>query len=262
MQRRASRMKRRLGNGSAFALRCSIPDPVTGRACGRPTMRAAGIGLATHFCRQHVEHRARHGSHWHGTYSAAKLKPYLSAATSYVRLRAPNDAFITAAINAVRAKLAEAGPVEIATRLRGLSAVKRAKIALARLRVANIPPERIVSIVLAVAALIEEDPKSHRTKEFRTVQACKAVHRLASGTHKVWEIEDHQGRKRRTELHAYPKSSGRVLRVMGRMLEEPCEWVVEKHVAGVLAYKARFQRRSLRSSSRLASAEVSQRTQH
>lgn len=244
MQRSASQMKRRLGGGSAFALRCSIPDPVTGRACGRPTMRAAGVGLASHFCRRHVEHRARHGSHWHGTYSAAQLKPYQAAATSYLRLWAPNDRFIGAAIDAIRTKLAEAGEVEIATRLRGLSADKRAKIALARLRVAGVPAERIVSIVLAVSALIQEDPASHRTKEFRTVQICKAVHRLASGTHKVWELEDHQGRKGRTEFHAYPRSSGRVLRMMGRMLEEPCEWVVEKHLAAVLAHKTRYGRRS------------------
>ncbi|WP_247817738.1 hypothetical protein [Bradyrhizobium sp. 40] len=212
-------------------------------------MRAAGTGLAPHFCKGHVEHRARHGSHWHGTYTASQLKPYLSDATSYIRLGATHDRFIAAAIDAIRAKLKEAGPVELATRLRGLSAEKRAKIALARLRIAGVPPERIVSIVLAVSALIEDDPASHRTKEFRTVQICKAVHRLASGTHKVWEIEDHQGRKRRTELHAYPRSSGRVLRVMGRMFEEPCEWVVEKHLAGVIAHKARRERRSVRASS-------------
>lgn len=248
MRHSASPMKRRLGEGSAFALRCSIPDPVTGRACGRPTMRAAGVGLAPHFCRRHVEHRARHGSHWHGTYTASQLNPYVAAASSFVRLWAANDRFIAAAIDAIRTKLAEAGPVEIATRLRGLSAEKRAKIALARLRVAGVPAERIVSIVLAVSALIEEDPASHRTNEFRTVQICKAVHRLASGTHKFWEIEDHQGRKGRTELHAYPRSSGRVLRVMGRMLEEPCEWVVEKHLAAVLAHKARYGRRSSRDS--------------
>ncbi|MGY2902160.1 hypothetical protein [Bradyrhizobium sp. URHC0002] len=237
MQRSASLMKRRLGDGSAFALRCTIPDPVSGRACGAPTMRAAGVGLATHFCRRHVEHRARHGSHWHGTYSAAELKPYLAAATSYVRSRAGADKFIATALAAVGAASEEAGAVEIATRLKGMSAAKRAKIGLARLRVAGIMPERIVSIVLAVTALIEEDPKSHRTKEFRTVQICKAIHRLASGTHKVWEFQDHQGRPRRTELHAFPRSSGPVLRAMGRMLEEPCEWVVEKHLAGVLALK-------------------------
>jgi hypothetical protein len=64
-------------------------------------------------------------------------------------------------------------------------------------------------IVLAVSALIEEDPKSHRTKEFRTVQIAKAIHRLASGYHRVWEVEDYNGRKRRTELHAFLGRLGR-----------------------------------------------------
>lgn len=227
-----------MGDGSAFALRCSIPDPKTGRACGQPTMRALGLGLAAFHCRKHVEHRARHGSHWHGTYSAAELKPYLAAATSYVRPRAESDRFIKAALNAIALLLQEAGPTEIATRLRGMSPRKRARIALARLRVAGIKPERFVAIVLAIAALIEEDPGSHRTKEFRTVQIAKALHRLASGYHRVWELPDERGRLRKvSELHAFPRSSGQVLRIMGRAVEEHCEWVVEKHLPGVLALK-------------------------
>lgn len=220
-----------------YFTRCRIADATTGKACSNPTMRAAGVGLAAFHCRKHVEHKARHGSHWHGTYRAAELKPYLSAAISYIRPRVQTDKFIATAIAAVGSALEEAGPVEIATRLKGMSAAKRAKIGLARLRVAGIRPERILSIVLAVTALVEEDPKSHRTKEFRTVQICKAIHRLASGTHKVWEFQDYQGRPRRTELHAFPRASGPVLRVMGRTLEELCEWVVEKHLAGVLAHK-------------------------
>jgi hypothetical protein len=120
-----------------------------------------------------------------------------------------------------------------------MSAAKRAKIALARLRVARIKPERIMATVLAVTALIDEDPGSHRTKEFRAVQIAKAIHRLASGYHRVWEVQDSQGRTRRTELHAFPRSSGRVLRLLGRAVEEPCEWVMDKHLAGVLALKVR-----------------------
>lgn len=202
-------------------------------------MAAAGIGLAAFHCRRHVEHKARHGSHWHGTYSAAELKPYLAAATSYLRPRVNADKFISAARASIAGALELAGPVEIATRLKGMSAPKRAKIALARLRVADIKPERIVAIVLAVTALIEEDPESHWTKEFRTVQISKAIHRLASGYHRVWETEDHNGRKGRTELHAFPRSSGPVLRLIGRMLEQPCEWVVEKHLAAVMALKVK-----------------------
>lgn len=202
-------------------------------------MRAAGTGLAAFHCRRHVEHKARHGSHWHGTYSAAELKPYIAAATSYVRPRAEFDRFIKATLNAIALLLEEAGPTEIATRLKGMSATRRARIALARLRVAGIKPERFVVIVLAVTALIEEDPGSHRTKEFRMVQIAKALHRLASGTHKRWPFIDHQGRQRQTELHAFPRAVGPVLRLIGKAIEQPCEWVVEKHLSAVLALKVK-----------------------
>lgn len=207
--------------------------------CRNPTMRAAGTGLAAFHCRKHVEHKARHGSHWHGTYSAPELKPYLATALSYVRLRAESDRFIKQSLTDIALLLEEAGPTEIATRLRGLSATKRARIALARLRVARIKPERFVAIVLAVTALIEEDPGSHRVKEFRTVQIAKALHRLASGYHRVWEIEENGRSSKVAELHAFPRSSGPVLRLIGKAMEKPCEFVVEKHLSNVLALKVK-----------------------
>lgn len=225
----------RLGPLAASAT-CVIPG------CGRQTMKSAREGLAPHHCRRHVEHRQRHGSHWRPSFKASELRPFITAATAYVGLRAASDKFIAAAIADMGRALEDAGPVEIATRLKGMSATKRAKIGLARLRVEGVPPQRIVSIVLAVSALIKADATAPRAKEFRTVQVCKAVHRLASGTHRVWVVEDHQGRKLRTEMHAFPKSTGRVLREMGRMLEQPCEWVIEKNVAGVLAHRQRYGR--------------------
>jgi hypothetical protein len=200
-------------------------------------MTAARTGLAAFHCRRHVEHRARHGSHWHGTYRAADLRPYLAAATSYVGTRKETDRFIAASIAAVRTAMELAGPTELATRLMGMPARKRAKIAVARLRAASIGPERIVSIVFAVTALIKEDPGSHRVKEFRTVQIAKATHRLASGSHWAWELQDAYGRPRRSEMHVFPRSTGPVLRIMGRMLEEPCEVAIDKHLAAVLALK-------------------------
>lgn len=236
MQRRAA-LKASIQLGTlAAAATCAIPG------CSRPTMKAAREGLAPHHCRRHVEHRQRHGSFWRASFKACELRPYVTAATAYVGLRASDDKFIAAAIADMGRALEDAGPVEIATRLKGMSATKRAKIGLARLRVEGVPPQRIVSIVLAVAALIKADATAPRAKEFRTVQICKAVHRLASGTHRVWVVEDHQGRKRRTEMHAFPKSTGRVLREMGRMLEQPCEWVIEKHLVGVLAHRQRYGR--------------------
>lgn len=207
--------------------------------CRSPTLGSTGKGLAAFHCRKHVEHKARHGSHWHRTYSATELKPYLAAATSYVRPRAEVDRYMKAAVAGMQSVLHAAGPTEIATRLRGMSARKRAKIALARLRVAKINPERFIIVALAVTALIEEDPGSHRTKEFRIVQIAKALHRLASGTHKRWPYHDSQGRPRQTEMHAFPRSSGQVLRIMGRAVDEQCEWVIEKHLPGVLALKVK-----------------------
>ncbi len=58
--------------------KCAIPD------CGRPTMRSSGVGLAEMHCRYHVQSRARHGSHWHSTYKAADLKPYLVVAAEWI----------------------------------------------------------------------------------------------------------------------------------------------------------------------------------
>lgn len=223
--RRRSLVKRRIAlETHRAATHCIIPG------CGRLTMKAAREGLAPHHCRKHVEHRARHGSYWLKTYTAAELKPYLTAANAYVRLLAATDKFIAAAIAGLRTTLDEAGPVEIATRLKGMSATKRAKIGLARLRVAEVEPERILCIVLAVTAVAESN--GHRPREFRTVQFAKAVHRLASGTGWV------SSKKR-----AYPKSTGQVLRVMGRLLEKPCEFVLERHLPGVLAYRQRFGRK-------------------
>jgi len=222
---------RRIAESASFQARCAIPG------CRQSTMRAVGSGLAAFHCRKHVEHKARHGSHWHGTYRAGELKPYLAAASSYVHLRADTDRFIKASLTGINSILEGAGPTEIATRLRGMSANKKAKIALARLRVSRVKPERILAIVLAVTALIEEDPGSHRTKEFRIVQIAKALHRLASGYHRVWEIQDAYGRTRRTELHAFPRSSGPVLRLIGKTIEGPCDWVVEKHLNAILALK-------------------------
>jgi len=231
---RHSVAQRIAATNTASAQRCAI------LGCGRPTMGAAGLGIAAFHCRRHVEHKARHGSHWHGTYSAAQLKPYLAAAASYVRHRSEIDRFIKAALNTIALLLEEAGPTEIATRLKGMSATKRARIALARLRVAGVEPKRFVAIVLAVTALIEEDPGSHRTKEFRTVQIAKALHRLASGYHRVWGLPDDKGRlKKVSELHAFPRSSGPVLRLIGKAVEQPCEWVVEKHLSAVLALKVK-----------------------
>jgi hypothetical protein len=166
------------------------------------------------------------------------LKPYLSAALSFIgAYRA--DPFISGALTGMGGIMASAGPVEIATRLKGLPPAHRARIALARLREADIKPERLLAIPLAVAALIEDAPGTvHRTMEWKIVAIAKAAHRLASGTHRTWPVAQPDGRTKHIEMHTYPRSSGRVLRHLGEMIEKECELVIDHHLSAVLSLKA------------------------
>lgn len=224
-------MASRIKPGSSASI-CAI------LGCGKPTMRAAGEGLASLHCRRHIEHRARHGSFLHRSYRASELAPYLKAATSYIAPRLQTDPHIKEAVLRL-ALLLEQSPYEIATRLRGLRAKVRADIAFGRLRKKGTKPERLLAVHLAITALIEEDPASHRAEEFRLVQVAKALHRIQSGYHRVWPHQDQNGRIVRIELHKFARSSGRVLRIMGQRVEELCEWATAEHTRGVLALKVR-----------------------
>jgi hypothetical protein len=112
------------------------------------------------------------------------------------------------------------------------------------LREARIKPERLLAIHLAISALIEEDPGAHDVREFRIVQVAKSAHKLASGTHQIWDdIPLEGGKTGRWEIHAYPRSSGRVLRHLGQMIEDECDHVTDRHIKDVLALKvSRFGR--------------------
>src|SRR4051812_22567856 len=122
-----------LPSQSQKGLKCSVPG------CGGPAAVIRG-GLAQHHCRQHVLHKARHGSHWHPTYPAAELRPYTRAASSWlIANRANVD--VGAAIQDLNHVLAFAGRVDPAMNLRGKPATYRAKIAFARLREAGVGAE-------------------------------------------------------------------------------------------------------------------------
>jgi hypothetical protein len=173
-------------------------------------------------CTYHIQRKARHGSHWHPGYRATDLKPYLACAKAWLKAN-PKHPIAFAAWQDLNVKMATAGPVDPAMNLRGRSADYRASIAFARLREAKVDPDRLIAIYVATAALIQDDSGSHRVREFRIVQAAKAVHRLASGTHRSWNIETRDGRTVPYSLHAYPRSSGLVLRRIGEALERACD---------------------------------------
>lgn len=201
--------------------RCAIPD------CGRPTMRAAGVGLAAMHCKYHVQFRARHGSYWCPTYKAADLKPYLATATQWINEHR-TETSVAFALTALLGLLNAAGRPERAQDIKRRPAAFRARVAFARLREANVQPERLLAIHMAVSALIEDDAGSHRVKEFRIVQVAKCAHRLASGTHGRWNWPMSDGTTRPLAIHTYPKSSGRVLRIIGGELEEACAEVTQR----------------------------------
>lgn len=207
---------------------CSIPG------CGR-TLQQSGFSSSS-VCRYHVQFKSRHGSHWHATYRAADLLPYLKAAAQWVKANR-SDAHVTMAVLWLKGLLEGAGRVELANRIKGKSAAQRSKFAFARLREAGIKPDRILSIYLAVCALIEDDRGSHRVEEFRIVQVAKAVHRLASGSHQHWQVPLANGTTAPLAMHTYPKSSGIVLRVIGRQIEECCRVVAERALDEVRALK-------------------------
>jgi len=207
---------------------CAIPD------CGRPAMRSAGVGHAEMHCRYHVQFKARHGSHWHPTYKAADIKPYLTVAAQWIEEHR-EEIPVAYPLKGLKGLLEGSGRAERAQDIKRLPAASKARVAFARLREAGIEPERLLAIHMAVGALIEDDNGSHRVEEFRLVQSGKAVHRLASGNHGHYEWPMADGTIRPVHTHNYPRSSGIVLRVIGREIDEICGGVAERALQEVIA---------------------------
>jgi hypothetical protein len=241
-QRRVHKLKARIASEANDHMpRCTVPDPATGRPCGRLTARAAKRGLSAFTCRYHQAYFQRHGSTWCKSPSAAALKPFLTTSLAYIK-KHRTDLYIDAALRGLEGLMRDSGPVVIAPRLKGVAPSVRARVAVARMREAGVKVERLLAISLSVSALIEAAPATvHRTKEYRLVATAKAAHRSrhASGYHRVWEVRDNHGRvAQRTRLDVFPRSSGRVLRHLGALIEAECELVIDHHLSGVLSLKA------------------------
>lgn len=211
-------------------LRCTTPF------CARPTMVAAGVGLADTLCKLCVQHKARHGSAWAPSLRATDLRPYRTVAAKWLRDHRA-DLSVRHTIIALRALLDGAGRAERAGDIKRRSAAHKARVAFARLREAGVMPDRLLATHMAVTACIEDDAYAQRTREYQTVQAAKAVHRLASGTHGRWDFPRDDGTTFPLEVHTYPRSSGLVLRVIGKELDEICGGVTATALEEVRAAK-------------------------
>ena len=204
--------------------------------CGKPTRAATSNGLDKRYCRNHADHYSRNGDPLKGTYEAKVLDPYRREALRWLRDHA-DDIYVANARQRVTGLMERAGRHEEAFSLRGLLPAGRAKAHWARLRKAEIAPEKIVASWLAVEMAIACDPQPVEKREFRRVQAAKVAHRLASGTHKKWEYPVKVGLHERpkvrvVEMHKYPESRGRVLRHIGEQLEGAVELLAERYMAG------------------------------
>lgn len=190
--------------------------------CTNPTRAALREGFDQRLCRQHHEHYQRHGSPFRGSYTATELKPHRQKAKRWLKDNSSTPE-VRQAIDRVRILYRSAGAAVPAYRLQGMSPRERARAAWARIREASVPPERIVAAWLSVQQVIKADPEADTRPEFARVQAAKIVHRLASGTRRVWEQRDESGRiLREDRLEVYPRSRGRVLREIGEDIETSC----------------------------------------
>lgn len=228
--------QRELRRKAEFISRAVTPDanalrvcPIPG--CGKPPQARAGKGLSLTHCRFHIQHRNRHGSFWKGTYSASDLKPYRQTAESYLKAHL-SDFWISHALLAIQGRLDGAGQVERIVDLKHMKPDRKARAAFARLRLAEVPPLRLLVDHLAITAAVKEDPirPGGEPDDYRLTQIGKAALRKASGYHSVY------GPKNRYD--AYPRSAGQFLRIIGRKLDRACEHAAHYHLEAMLALKA------------------------
>lgn len=139
------------------------------------------------------------------------MAPFMRIARGWLTAHA-DDRRVRSALASIAALLQGSGRAENAYSLRGKSPEERARIALARLRVAGVKPNAILGRSIAVTACCATRGIDERQREYRHVQIAKAVHRLASGTHRTPSGFPLPSK--------YPRSEGRVLRHLGRQLDD------------------------------------------
>jgi hypothetical protein len=204
------------------------PQPCAASGCRKPTQRSSGDGFSTCYCRDHVEHLARHGSTWRQTPRKADIEPFRKAARRWLRAHRERP-FVQQVLASLVGLLARSGTPESAWSLKGLPPQDRARIALAKIgrEAKGAPAEKLLIIALSFWAWLEAQGADGRFADFRQVQIAKAAKRLASGTHKT--------RAGTPMPSKYPPSSGSYLRIMGRQIDDLAGLVAERAWREVLS---------------------------
>lgn len=201
--------------------------------CPHPARAGTSNGLDRRFCRKHADHYSRHGSPYRPSYRADELAPARKRVRTWLKENR-DHVFVTNAAQRIEGLYSRSGTHTEAFRLSGMSAAERAEKAWARLRESSVTPMKILEAWLVVSALCDGDDTAQTDTEFKRVQAAKQVHRLASGSHRRWEREVpiHRGATATTshvtEIHKYPHSRGRILRIIGKDMEEACELAAQE----------------------------------
>lgn len=212
-----------LTNPTSSLLVCSVPG------CGRAPERRQGNGRSPYVCRYHHEYRRRHGCAWKRSYTGPELRPYIRAATTYLKSR-QDDASIAQVVETLRRWIETSGPTRTPGDLRGLNPKLRVDAVFAGLRRANVPPDRVLAVTLGVLAAIEEDPIKPGG-DYPRVQVAKAVRRRkgAAGYHSDFGEYG--------SYHAYSRSAGKVLVLLGETLLQICGAAIRLHLKDVLVLK-------------------------
>ena len=232
--------------------RASVPNTMYSYCrivgCRHPARAGTTDGLDMKYCRSHADLHQRHGSPHKVSYHAKTLNPYRRAALAWLE-RNGEIPGVRNAVERINGLYSQAGSHVEAFRLCGKTPEDRARAHWARLRKADIDPRLVVAAWLAVEMVIRDDSQPVSTKEFKRVQAAKIIHRMASGTHRRWEQEitdpnnSWQPKVRVTELHVFPRSRGRILRHIGKGLEDAVELLVEHHLKDVHQFKKDQEKR-------------------
>jgi len=211
----------------AKAQRDQSPGRCSALGCHRTTQRAAGAGLSERYCKVHINFHARHGSYWRKSFSASELSPFVGAAETWLEQNR-DSGLVTAVVRGLDGLLDGAGRPVSAYDLRSLPPAEKARVALARLHEAGVRGRRLLQITLAVCSLAQHQGMTDQ--EFVEVQIAKAVHRLASGTHRTTS-----GLPMRAK---YAPSSGKVLRLLGHAIWELAAFVAEASALRAVDYLA------------------------
>jgi len=127
------------------------------------------------------------------------------------------DVYLLAAEANLAHLLENSGPGQRVADLQYLPPIDKARAALARMRTRTVHPKTLLHIALAVSAAVMDDPVRPIgiPGEFRITQIGKRALRTASGYHAVYSP--------RSRYDRYPRSAGRMLRVLGKQIEEAAD---------------------------------------